>query len=95
MKKLLKKYIPIISIFVIIGLATIVYVAYFSCVPATVGNGRYDLNNDNILDQLDLDLFIIYYNSANEYEQTYDFDCSGFVDDYDLALIEGAIMEVI
>jgi len=60
------------------------------CVPATVENGRFDVNGDGNVDLVDMvelgDQYTISpYN--NEYDATYDLNCDQVVDETDLQLL--------
>jgi len=60
------------------------------CVPATVENGRFDVNSDGKVDLVDMvalgDQYTISpYN--NEYDVTYDLNCDQVVDETDMQLL--------
>ena len=60
------------------------------CVPATVENGRFDVNGDGNVDLVDMvDLGDQYTISPynNEYDATYDLNCDLIVDEADLQLL--------
>lgn len=64
------------------------------CVPATVENGRFDVNGDGNVDLMDMvnlgDQYTISpYN--NEYDTIYDLNCDQVVDETDLQLLADVV----
>ena len=64
------------------------------CVPATVENGRFDVNGDGNVDLVDMvnlgdQYTILPYN--NEYDVTYDLNCDESVDEADMQLLSDVV----
>ena len=64
------------------------------CIPATVENGRFDVNDDGNVDLVDMvDLGDQYTISPynNEYDATYDLNCDQIVDEADMQLLSDIV----
>lgn len=100
--------ISIVTVLVIAGIGVAIYLTdplgWFNedarngnedgCIPATVENGRFDVNGDGKVDLVDMVTLGDQYTISphdNEYDITYDLNCDQIVDNTDMQLLADII----